>query len=61
MNFLRFIYLCLYVFNGQYLPTAYHFPIYTEYSFPFPSVNINATESWEESYHGAGNLKVLNE
>lgn len=41
--------LCLYWFHGQYLPTADHFPIYTEYYFPFPSININATEWWEGS------------
>lgn len=50
----------MYLMGNIYLQ-HYHFPVYTEYSLPFPSVNINATEWWEESYHWAGNLKVLNE
>lgn len=47
--FFTFYCLCLHLFHRQYLPTAHHFPIYTEHNFPFPSININATEWWKGS------------
>lgn len=34
--------LCLHLFHGQYLPTAHHLPVYTEYNFAFPTIDINA-------------------
>lgn len=41
--------LCLYLFHWKWCAVGKYCPVYTEYNFPFPSININAAEWWEGS------------